>query len=120
MSVAARSYPFSEAVTKGAPISVYSNAGVWTVRNADATADGKQAIGFAQDNVASGATGVAVFFGEVTGLSGLTPGRVFLGKSPGTVTQDVSAYATGNVVQQVGWATGSTSYRFGLSTEYIR
>lgn len=101
----------SEAISAGAIVNVYNNAGTVTVRNADNTAAGKEATGFAQAAIASGAAGTVTLQGVVTGLTGLTPGAYqFLG----TVGAVVSAAPTtsGSITQIVGQAVSATSLMF--------
>ena len=48
----------------------------------------------------------------VTGLTGLVPGPVYVGTTPGSYTQDVSGFAVGQCVYQVGTSLNTTSFVF--------
>lgn len=101
----------SEAISAGAIVNVYNNAGTVSVRNADNTAAGKEATGFALAAIASGATGTITLQGVVTGLSGLTPGAYqFLGTVGGLVS--AAPTAAGSITQMVGTALSATSVMF--------
>jgi hypothetical protein len=102
----------SEAIAAGALVDVYNNAGVLNVRNASATASGKEADGFTLAAIASGASGTVYFEGTITGLTGLTiGGRCYLGTAGGAVVQTPPA-ASGNVLQFVGVALSATEVTF--------
>jgi hypothetical protein len=106
----------SEALIAG-PVNVYDNAGTLSIRKADATAGSvKPANAFVKAAVSSGTADVVAYRqGNLTGLSGLTSGAaVFLGKTPGTFTSDVSAYAGGDFVQPLGMAVSATQVLFEL------
>jgi hypothetical protein len=101
----------SEAISAGAIVNVYNNAGTVSVRNADNTAAGKEATGFALAAIANGATGTVTLQGVVTGLSGLTPGAYqFLGTVGGLVS--AAPTASGSITQIVGTALSATSVMF--------
>lgn len=108
----AQSCPASESLAAGAYVNIWSDAGTAKARNADATAEGKEAHGFVTAAVASGATATVFKEGSNTGLSGLTPGtRLFLGTTPGAASATAPS-AAGNVVQFVGIAATATSADF--------
>jgi hypothetical protein len=51
-------------------------------------------------------------------FSGLTPGDpVFLGLTPGSITQDVSGYVSGQVVQELGLAVNPTTILVRVDTD---
>jgi hypothetical protein len=51
-------------------------------------------------------------------FSGLTPGDpVFLGLTPGSITQDVSGYVAGQVVQELGLAVNPTTILVRVDTD---
>jgi len=102
----------SEALAAGALVNIWPNAGTENVRNADATAEGKEAHGFVKAAVASGATASVYLEGTITGLSGLTPGtRMYLATSAGAATA-TSPNAAGNVSQHIGDALSATEIDF--------
>jgi hypothetical protein len=103
----------SEALTAGNLCNVYSNAGVATIRKADATDDTKPANAFVIANVLI--SGTATWYGPAqldTAVSGLTPGTTyFLDTTPGGVTVTPPASA-GNLIQKVGFAKSATELMF--------
>lgn len=91
---------------------VYLNASGQALK-ADANSAVKEAIGFAQSAILSGASG-AVNFGSgiITGFTGLTAGaRYFLSTTPGEITT-TKPTGSADVVQQVGFAISSTQLYF--------
>lgn len=68
----------------------------------------------AQASIASAASGkIFVRAGaKMAGFSGLTPGEVFVGQTPGSLTQDTSGFTTGDHVFRVGHAINSTTIVF--------
>lgn len=101
----------SEALAAGAFVNIWSNAGAFAVRNADATVVGKEAHGFVLSAVASGAAATVYFEGSNTAVTGMTPGVVYLATTAGTGTATAPS-ATGNVVQRIGFATSATVVNF--------
>ncbi len=103
----------SEAIAASNIVNVFNNAGTATARKADATATGKECIGFVLAGVASGANATVYFEGTINGLTGLTPGaRYYVSAStPGVLTATPPTTA-GNVVQYVGTAISATELSF--------
>lgn len=101
----------SEALAAGAFVNIWSNAGVFNVRNADATVAGKEAHGFVLSSFASAAVATVYFIGSNTALSGKTPGVQFLSTTAGTVSS-IAPSGSGNVVQRVGLAVAATVVNF--------
>lgn len=102
----------SEALAAGAIVSFWNSSGA-KVRNANATDDTKQADGFVNEAVLSGATAKVRLPGQVNvGLSGLTVGAIyFLAAGAGTITN--SAPSTGgNFLQEIGKAVDATHLVF--------
>jgi len=97
----------SENIAAGNLVNIYSNASVFTARNADASAAGKEAMGFVLAAVTSPAAATVYFEGSNTSVTGLTPGRMFLSTTPGLVTPTAPS-GSGQVVQIVGFATSAT------------
>jgi hypothetical protein len=97
----------SEAISAGAFVNVYSNAGTANIRNADNTAAGKQAHGFVLSAVSSGTNGLVYFVGNNTAVTSQTVGNVYLG-TVGAATSTAPS-GSGNVVQLLGVATSATS-----------
>lgn len=81
---------------------------------ADATTEGKEAVGFCNHDYSQGHQATFYNQGVVEGLSGLVPGRsYFLGLTPGSL--GAFPISTGNVIQGVGVALSSSQLIFYLS-----
>lgn len=103
----------SESIAAGAFVNVYSNAGVISVRNADATTNGKPAHGFVLAAFTTGNT-VSVYLPSQTNTqqTGLTLGaEYYLAITPGAITVTAPS-ATGNIVQRIGIADKTTEIVF--------
>lgn len=100
-------------------VNIHNVSGSARVRKADASAEGKEANGFVLAAVTSGANADVYFEGTNAGLSGLTPGPLFLGTTPGQVTS-TAATGTGQVVQRVGVAIGATALNFEAGQYFVR
>jgi hypothetical protein len=101
----------SEALSAGALVNVWANAGVVSVRNADNSAAGKPAHGFVLTAFSSAATALVYFYGNNNAVTGLTPGATqYLGTVGATVS--VAPTAAGAVCQQVGEATAAGNLNF--------
>jgi hypothetical protein len=90
------------------------------IAKADATIEGKEAIGFVTTAVAAGNSTTVKLSGNIlSGLSGLVPGTTYyMSTSPGLIatTAQAAAYASGNVLLVVGLALNSTELLFRPST----
>ena len=101
----------SEALAAGDFINIYNSSGA-KCRKADASTAGKEAHGFVLAAVDSGNNATVYFEGTNTQVTGQTPGVVFLSAtSPGLATPTAPS-STGNVVQRIGFATGTTTINF--------
>lgn len=100
----------SEALAANDVVNIWNSTGA-KARKADATVAGKHAHGYVLASVISGGTATVYFSGPNAGLSGLTPGDLFLSTTAGTVTSTAPS-GSGNVVQRVGVATSTTSFDF--------
>lgn len=113
----------SEALTAPCLVNLWNDGGTLKMRYADASAAaaGKAIHGFLLDSVASAATGDVYFEGEITGLSGLTPGAAYFlsGSTPGAPTTVVATTA-GHILQYVGVALDATSIEFEVDRPIIR
>jgi hypothetical protein len=105
------SLPATEALAAGAMVSVWSNSGVTSVRNADSSAPGKTCEGFVLAAVASGAQALVYFTGLNTSQTGLTPGALYYLGSVGAIVSTPPS-TTGTVTQQVGIAISATELQF--------
>jgi hypothetical protein len=103
----------SEAIAAGALVNVYTNAGAVAVRNADNSNTAKSANGFVLAAFASAANATVYLTGQITGLTGLTPGATYY---LGTVGTPILAAnlptTTGTLLQQVGVALSATILEF--------
>lgn len=109
----------SEAITAPALVNIWNDAGTAKIRKADA-ATNKPANGFILSSVASAASVDVYFEGEVTGLSGLTAGKVWLSATvPGGVQAAIPT-TSGHIAQAVGWATSATTIDFESSDPILR
>jgi hypothetical protein len=101
----------SENLSAGNLVNIYNNAGTENVRKADATTNGKEANGFVLSSYTSGASAVVYTEGKISGLTGLTPGPLFLHTTAGASTSTAPS-TVGNVIQRIGVATSSTEIAF--------
>ena len=102
----------SEALSTGAFVNLYNNAGVLNVRNADNTTNGKKAHGFVIAAVASaGTASVYTVSQSNTQLTGLVAGSDYFLSTIGTISVTPPS-STGNLVQQLGVAASTTSLVF--------
>ena len=103
--------PTSDNLAAGDFVNIYLNAGVATLRKADATTNSKPAHGFVSAITTSPAVATMYILGVTnSNVAGLTAGtRYFLDKTvPGGLTATAPS-ATGNIVQELGIATSATS-----------
>lgn len=100
----------SENLAAGDFVNVHNSSGA-RVRKADATTAGKEAHGFVLGAVSSGANATVYFEGTNTGVSGMTPGTVFLHTTAGGATGTAPS-GSGNVVQKLGVAVSATAINF--------
>lgn len=97
-------------VSAGDFVNIYNNSGA-KVRKADATTTGKEAHGFVLAGATSGNPATVYFEGTNTGVTGQTPGVVYLSTTAGLATSTPPSGA-GNVVQRIGFALSATSINF--------
>lgn len=100
----------SENLAAGDFVNIHNASGA-RVRKADATTAGKEAHGFVLGAVSSGANATVYFEGTNTGVSGMTPGTVFLHTTAGGATGTAPS-GSGNVVQKLGVAVSATAINF--------
>lgn len=102
----------SEALTAGAMVNLWSNAGVTNARLADCSSSGKQAHGFVLAACAPGATATVYLPSQInSGLTALTPAAQYWLGTAGAVTVTPPNTA-GYLSQVVGVANGATSLTF--------
>lgn len=104
----------SEALAAGDFVNIWNSTGA-KARKADATTAGKEAHGFVLAAVSSSASATVYFEGTNTQVTGQTPGNVFLQTTAGTAGATVPSTA-GNIVQNLGVATSTTSINFERGT----
>lgn len=98
---------------------VYFNAS-GAVLKADATAIAKQARGYVITAVANAATATVFFDDSNSAKTGLTPGATyFLDVISGGVTTTPTT-TTGQIVQELGFATSATNLRINIQEPVIR
>lgn len=100
----------TEALAAGDFVNVYNSSGA-KCRKADATSSGKEAHGFVLSSVNKDANATVYFEGTNTGVTGMTPGVVFLSATAGLATGTAPSSA-GNVVQRLGVAVSATAINF--------
>jgi len=100
----------SEALSAGDLVNIWNSSGA-KVRKADATVAGKEAHGFVLSAYGSSASATVYFEGTNTGVTGLTPGNLFLSTTAGLCTSTAPS-ASGNAVQRVGFAISATAMNF--------
>lgn len=100
----------SEALAAGDFVNIWNSTGA-KARKADATVAGKEAHGFVLAVVANAGNATVYFEGTNTGVTGQTPGTVFLSITAGIATT-TAPVAAGNVVQRIGMAVSATSINF--------
>lgn len=103
--------PASENLAAGDFVNIWSDAGAFKVRKADATTTGKEAHGFVLAAVTAPGNATVYFEGTNTAVSGATPGNQFLATTAGGFTAAAPS-AAGNVVQRIGVAAGATAINF--------
>lgn len=118
-----KSLPATEDLAGGDYVNIYDNAGTTSIRKADASAAnaGKKAHGYVLSAVTTGSNGDVYFEGANTALSGLTGGddQFLSASTPGTVT-NTPPTTSGNIVQRLGVATGSTEINTEIGRPIVR
>ena len=100
----------SEALAAGDYVNVWSSTGA-KVRKADATVAGKEAHGFVIAAFGAGVAATVYFESTNTGVTGQTPGNVFLSTTAG-LGATAAPTGSGNVVQRIGFAVSATAVNF--------
>jgi len=94
--------------------------GTGNVLKADATAIAKQARGYVNSSVTNGGSATVFFDDTNTGKTGLTAGATyFLDTISGGITTTPTT-TTGQIVQEIGFATSATSLRVNIQEPIIR
>lgn len=102
----------SEDLAAGDFVNIWDDSGTPKARKADATATGKEAVGFVLASSTSGNNATVYFEGSNTQLSGMTPGaRQYLSTTAGGRTETAPSTAS-NVVQYLGRAISATVLSF--------
>jgi hypothetical protein len=100
----------SENLAAGDFVNIFNSSGA-KARKADATTAGKEAHGFVLGAVTSGNNATVYFEGTNTGVTGATPGPVYLSATAGLSTSTAPS-SSGNVVQRLGVAVSATAINF--------
>lgn len=102
----------SEALAAGDFVNIWSSAGAFRVRKADASTSGKDAHGFVLAAFANAAVATVYFEATNTQVASAAPGVVFLSATtPGGFTATAPS-GVGQVVQRIGFATSATTINF--------
>ena len=110
----------SEAISAGALVNIWSNAGVSSARNADGSTSGKQADGFVLAAAASGAQATVYLSGLDIAVSGLAPGLAYLSDTAVGATMSAGAVTAGHSYQQVGVVTAAGALQFAPQVAILR
>lgn len=97
----------SENLAAGDFVNIWNSTGA-KARKADATVAGKEAHGYVIAGVTAPAAATVYFEGTNPGVTGQTPGPVYLSTTAGLATATPPSGA-GNVVQRIGFATSATA-----------
>jgi hypothetical protein len=100
----------SEEVKDGAWVNVWSDAGVFSVRNADATL-GKEVNGYVRKGGLAKALLTVYSSGRNIAVTGQVPGPVYLQKVPG-IGGPISPKGKGVISQRIGTAISETCVIF--------
>lgn len=102
----------SEALAAGDFVNLWNSTGL-KARKADATVAGKEAVGFVLAAVLNGASATVYLSSQQNSqVSGKTVGaRQWLSTTPGLATETAPS-ASGNIVQQLGFATAAANVLF--------
>lgn len=115
--------PASEAISYGAMVNLYNNAGTLNARNANATNNTKPCHGYCGEIGGSGGAGAYTEVIVLSGMiitSGLTPGtRYFLSTTNGLIT-GTAPVAAGNIEQVVGIALSATEFLFDTTLQWVQ
>ena len=106
----------SEAIAAGDFVNIWNSTGA-KVRKADATTN-KPAMGFCLASAGSAALCIVYFEGTNTGVTGQTPGAVFLSTTAGIATSTAPS-GSGNIVQPIGFAISATAINFQSLTPLL-
>lgn len=93
-------------------VNIHDVGGAFRARKADASTTGKQADGFVLAAVTSGNPATVYFEGRNTGVSGATPGAVFLSATTAGGFTATAPSAAGQIVQKLGIAVAATEINF--------
>jgi hypothetical protein len=102
----------SENLAAGDFVNIYNDGGTAKVRKADASTSGKYAHGFVLSSVTAPANATVYFEGPNSGVSGATPGEIFLSATTAGGFTSTAPTGTGKVVQKIGVATAATNINF--------
>lgn len=101
----------SEDLAAGDYVNIYDATGA-KCRKADASTVGKEAHGFVLAAVSNGNAATIYFEGTNTQVTGQTPGPVFLSATTPGLGASSAPSSSGNVVQRIGFAIGTTAVNF--------
>jgi hypothetical protein len=100
-----------EALTVGDLVNIYNDLGIFKARKATAGPTNREAHGFVWDTTAAGSYVYVYHDGYDPWLANLSPGNQWLSTTPGRTTARAPS-ASGQLVQQVGFAPSDTVLNF--------
>lgn len=108
--------PTTDDLSAGDFVNIYDDTSVATIRKADATTSGKEAVGFVLAVTTQPNDAIVYFEGINDQVTGLTVGAMqFLDDTVAGGTTETAPSATGNVVQKLGRAISTTAITFEAS-----
>lgn len=109
----------SEALADGDYVNIWDSTGTFKVRKADANAAGKEAHGYVQASVLSGAAATIYFEGTNGHVTGQSPGPVYLSATTPGLGTNTPPSGTGKIVQRIGFATAATAVNFDAAMPIV-
>lgn len=110
----------SETLAAGDFVNIWNDAGTPKVRKADASTQGKEAVGFVLEAATANTNARVYFEGRNTAVTGKTPGaRQYLSAVTPGATVETPPSGSGQVVQTLGIAISATSIAAEISDGVI-
>lgn len=110
---------WAEGVAANDLINVYLDGATWKGRKADGGTNKYRADGFAIASGEAAATGYVQMEGLITGLTGLSQGKLYLNNTTAGTYQQTVPTGTGKLHQVVGRAISDSSYFFQSEEEIV-
>ena len=110
----------SVALTAGAQVNIFNNAGVANVRPAIATGIATESHGYVLAAFGAGVQATVFFDDNNTAVTALTPGVQYLSAATAGAVTITPPSAAGQIVQRIGVATSATSlHQSGSPESYL-